>query len=94
MSKKRISHKCINCNNCSAPSIIEKDGKRKIVYRCEAGVSFYETRYKVADIKYNGERKIVYRYEVGMSHYETRRKVKELLIDDKTAINCIKFSRK
>lgn len=39
MAKKRISHKCISCRNCSAPSIMEEDGKRKIVYRCEAGVS-------------------------------------------------------
>lgn len=62
MSKKKISHKCINCKNCSAPSIIERDGKRKTVCRCEAGVS--------------------------------PDKFRELLIDDKTEMKCIKFSRK
>lgn len=68
MSKKRISHKCINCKNCSAPSIIERDGKRKTVCRCEAGISHYKTKSKYI--------------------------VEELLIDDRTEINCAKFSRK
>ncbi len=68
MSKKRISHKCINCENCSAPSIIEKGGERKIVYRCEAGISHIKTKSKYI--------------------------VEELLIDDVTEINCVKFSRK
>ena len=62
MSKKRISRKCIDCKNCSAPSVIKKDGKRKIVYRCEAGVFVCN--------------------------------IEEFLIDDKTVMNCIKFSRK
>ena len=68
MSKKRISHKCINCKNCSAPSIVENGyGRKKVVYRCEAGISYYKTRrYGVID----------------------------LLIDDRTEINCVKFSRK
>lgn len=67
MSKKRISRKCINCKNCSAPSIIEKRGIRRIVYRCEAGIYLRETIYGVKE---------------------------ELLIDDRTEINCVKFSRK
>lgn len=55
MAKKRISRKCINCINCSAPSIIEKSGKRKIVYRCEAGISHYETKHKIKELLIDDE---------------------------------------
>lgn len=63
MAKKRISRKCINCKYCSAPSIVEKNHKRKIVHRCEARVS-----------------------------YDNPKEL--LLIDGKTAMNCVIFSRK